>query len=174
MIRSFDRQVFGNIENLGNLLLVDEATKLLETWVPNIKLRNHMYQVGYLLKCWAKEKENLDEQNQWKWQMTGWLHDADWDQWPEEHCHKIIEELESKNIDPEVLHAIASHGPKHFGVEPVNQLDKVLYALDELSGFLHAYSLMRPDGYEGMEVKGVMKRLKDKTFAAQVLSLIHI
>jgi len=127
-----------------------------------------MYQVGYLLKCWAKEKENLDEQNQWKWQMTGWLHDADWDQWPEEHCHKIIEELESKNIDPEVLHAIASHGPKHFGVEPVNQLDKVLYALDELSGFLHAYSLMRPDGYEGMEVKGVMKRLKDKTFAAQV------
>ena len=168
MIRSFDRQVFGSIENLGNLLSVDEAIKLLEAWVPNIKLRNHMYQVGYLLKSWAKEKENLDEKNQWKWQMTGWLHDADWDQWPDEHCHKIIAELESKNIDPEVLHAIASHGPKHFGVEPVNQLDKVLYAFDELSGFLHAYSLMRPGGYEGMEVKGVMKRLKDKTFAAQV------
>lgn len=168
MIRSFDRQVFGHADNLGNLLSVDEATKILETWVPNIKLRNHMYQVGYLLKCWAKERENLDEKNQWKWQMTGWLHDADWDQWPDEHCHKIIAELESKNIDPEVLHAIASHGPKHFGVEPVNQLDKVLYAFDELSGFLHAYSLMRPDGYEGMEVKGVMKRLKDKTFAAQV------
>lgn len=168
MIRSFDRQVFGHADDLGNLLSVDEATKLLETWVPNIKLRNHMYQVGYLLKCWAREKENLDEKNQWKWQMTGWLHDADWDQWPDEHCHKIIAELESKNIDPEVLHAIASHGPKHFGVEPVNQLDKVLYAFDELSGFLHAYSLMRPDGYEGMEVKGVMKRLKDKTFAAQV------
>ncbi len=168
MIRSFDRQVFGNIENLGNVLSVDEATNLLETWVPNIKLRNHMYQVGYLLKCWAKEKENLGEKEQWKWQMTGWLHDADWDQWPDEHCHKIIAELESKNVDPEVLHAIASHGPKHFGVEPVNQLDKVLYAFDELSGFLHAYSLMRPDGYVGMEVKGVMKRLKDKTFAAQV------
>lgn len=168
MIRSFDRQVFGSISNLGNLLSVDEAIKLLEAWVPNIKLRNHMYQVGYLLKSWAKEKENLDEKNQWKWQMTGWLHDADWDQWPDEHCHKIIAELESKNIDPEVLHAIASHGPKHFGVEPVNQLDKVLYAFDELSGFLHAYSLMRPGGYEGMEVKGVMKRLKDKTFAAQV------
>jgi predicted hydrolase (HD superfamily) len=168
MIRSFDRQVFGSIENRGNLLSVDEATKLLETWVPNIKLRNHMYQVGYILKCWAKEKENLDANGQWKWQMTGWLHDADWDQWPDEHCHKIIKELESRNIDPEVLHAIASHGPKHFGVEPVNQLDKVLYAFDELSGFLHAYSLMRPDGYEGMEVKGVMKRLKDKTFAAQV------
>ncbi len=168
MIRSFDRQVFGNIENLGNVLSVDEATNLLETWVPNIKLRNHMYQVGYLLKCWAKEKENLGEKEQWKWQMTGWLHDADWDQWPDEHCHKIIAELESKNVDPEVLHAITSHGPKHFGVEPVNQLDKVLYAFDELSGFLHAYSLMRPDGYVGMEVKGVMKRLKDKTFAAQV------
>ncbi|MFZ1714530.1 MAG: hypothetical protein WAT88_04505, partial [Saprospiraceae bacterium] len=71
-------------------------------------------------------------------------------------------------VDPEVIHAIAAHGPLHFGVEPENKLDKMLYAFDELSGFLHAYSLMRPGGYEGMEVKGVLKRLKDKTFAAQV------
>jgi predicted hydrolase (HD superfamily) len=168
MTRVLGRQAFGDPANKGNVLAKDEAQSLLESWVPNIKLRNHMYQVGYLLKCWASEVEELTEAEQWKWQMTGWLHDADWDQWPEMHCQKIIEELENRNIDPDVIHAIASHGPLHFGVEPQSKLDKVLYAFDELSGFVHAYSLMRPEGYRGMEVKGVQKRLKDKTFAAQV------
>jgi predicted hydrolase (HD superfamily) len=120
------------------------------------------------MQSWAKEKENLDEQQQWKWEMAGLLHDADWDQWPDDHCKKIIEELERRNVDPEVIRAIASHGPGYFGVEPVTKMDKMLYAFDELSGFIHAYSLMRPNGYEGMEVKGVLKRLKDKTFAANV------
>jgi predicted hydrolase (HD superfamily) len=96
------------------------------------------------------------------------LHDADWDQWPDQHCKKIIEELENRNVDPEVIHAIASHGHTYFGVEPISSMDKMLYAFDELSGFIHAYSLMRPSGYEGMDVKGVKKRLKDKTFAANV------
>lgn len=168
MTRVLGRQNFGDPVNLGNLLTKDDAQSLLESWVPNIKLRNHMYQVGYLLKCWASEVEELTEAEQWKWQMTGWLHDADWDQWPEMHCQKIIEELESRKIDPEVIHAIASHGPLHFGVEPISKLDKMLFAFDELSGFVHAYSLMRPERYSGMEVKGVLKRLKDKTFAAQV------
>lgn len=66
------------------------------------------------------------------------------------------------------MRAIASHGPRYFGVEPESEMDKMLYAFDELSGFVHAYSLMRPQGYDGMEVSGVKKRLKDKTFAAQV------
>ena len=168
MTRLLSRQTFGNIENKGKLLSVHDAIALLQSWVPNEKLRNHMNQVGYLLRCWAQEIENLNEIDQWKWQLTGWLHDADWDQWPDQHCQKIIEELEMRQVDPEVIHAIASHGPKHFGVIPENKLDKMLYAFDELSGFLHAYSLMRPNGYDGMEVKGVLKRLKDKTFAAQV------
>jgi predicted hydrolase (HD superfamily) len=74
-------------------------------------------------------REGLSEADQWKWQMTGWLHDADWDQWPELHCQKIIDELESRNIDPEVIHAIASHGPIHFGVEPVSKLDKMFICI---------------------------------------------
>lgn len=168
MTRILSSQTFGKAENAGNLLSIHDAKAILESWVPNEKLRNHMYQVGYLLKCWAREIESLNEFEQWKWQMTGWLHDADWDQWPDQHCQKIIEELELLHVDPEVIQAIASHGPKHFGIEPQSKLDKMLYAFDELSGFLHAYSLMRPSGYEGMEVKGVLKRLKDKTFAAQV------
>lgn len=168
MTRHLNRQSFGDPSHSGNVLSIEEAKELLTNWVPNIKLRNHMYQVGNLLKCWAKEKEGLDEAEQWKWQLAGWLHDADWEQWPDQHCQVIIEELEKRQIDPEIIHAIASHGPQHFGVEPVNKLDLLLYAFDELSGFIHAYSLMRPGGYLGMDVKGVLKRLKDKTFAAQV------
>lgn len=168
MTRQLNRQTFGDPAHSGNVLAEDEAVSLLEQWVPNIKLRNHMYQVGYLLKCWARDKEGLSEEEQWKWQLAGWLHDADWEQWPEQHCQVIVEELEKRKIDPEIIHAIASHGPQHFGVEPLNKLDHLLYALDELSGFVHAYSLMRPEGYHKMEVKGVIKRLKDKTFAAQV------
>ena len=100
--------------------------------------------------------------------MAGLLHDADWDQWPELHCKKIIEELEHRQVDPEIIRAIASHGPNHFGVEPQSRMDQMLYAFDELSGLIHAYSLMRPEGYTGMELKGVKKRLKEKSFAANV------
>jgi len=71
-------------------------------------------------------------------------------------------------VCPEIIHAIASHGPAHFGVFPETEMDKMLYAFDELSGLIHAYSLMRPTGYEGMDVKGVMKRLREKSFAANV------
>lgn len=162
------RTSFGNSANTGNVLSREEALTLFSSWVLNPKLQVHMQQVGYLMKCWAGEKEQLDEAGQWKWEMAGLLHDADWDQWPELHCKKIIEELENRNIDPEIIRAIASHGHLHFGVEPVTQMDKMLYAFDELSGLIHAYSLMRPGGYEGMDVKGVKKRLKEKSFAANV------
>jgi predicted hydrolase (HD superfamily) len=127
-----------------------------------------MKQVAHVMRCWSAEKELLDEAGQWKWEMAGLLHDADWDQWPEQHCKKIIEHLEEKNIDPEIIRAIASHGPIHFGVLPETSMDKMLFAFDELSGLIHAYSLMRPGGYEAMDVKGVKKRLKDKAFAANV------
>jgi predicted hydrolase (HD superfamily) len=162
------RTQFGNPANAGNTLTREEAEALFHAWVLNPKLKVHMLQVGYLMKCWAAEKEGLAETGTWKWEMAGLLHDADWDQWPELHCKKIIEELEIRNIDPEIIHAIASHGHIHFGVEPVTQMDKMLYAFDELSGLVHAYSLMRPGGYIGMDVKGVKKRLKEKSFAANV------
>lgn len=137
-------------------------------WVVNDRLRLHMRQVGHLMRSWAAEKEGLDEAGQWRWEMAGLLHDADWDRWPEQHCRKIIEELETREVDPEIIRAIASHGPMHFGVEPVTAMDKMLFAFDELSGLIHAYALMRPGGYEGMELKGVRKRLKEKAFAANV------
>lgn len=163
-----NRTSFGKPENAGNVLSRDEANDLLEEWVPNERLRLHMRQVANLMKQWAHEKEGLDEEGQWRWEMAGLLHDADWEKWPDEHCKKIIEELEARNVDPEIIRAIASHGPSHFGVEPETKMDKMLYAFDELSGFVHAYSLMRPESYVGMNIKGIKKRLKDKAFAAGV------
>lgn len=168
MSLKLNRTTFGDAANTGNVLCRDEAYNLLNDWVKNERLKLHMKQVAILMKCWAAEKEGLDEADQWRWEMAGLLHDADWDQWPEQHCRKIIEELESKQIDPEIIRAIASHGPNHFGVEPETKMDKMLYAFDELSGLIHAYSLMRPEGYAGMELKGVKKRLKEKSFAANV------
>ena len=162
------RNKFGNIVNTNKVLTREEAMELFNNWVLNPKLKLHMKQVAHLMKSWASEIQGADEAETWKWEMAGLLHDADWDQWPDLHCKKIIEELESRNIDPEIIHAIASHGPVHFGVQPETKMDKMLYAFDELSGLIHAYSLMRPNGYEGMDLKGVKKRLKEKTFAANV------
>jgi predicted hydrolase (HD superfamily) len=168
MSLKLNRTTFGNPANTGNVLSKTEAYSLLNEWVKNERLQLHMKQVAQLMKCWAAEKEGLSEADQWRWELAGLLHDADWDQWPEQHCRKIIEELEARQIDPEIIRAIASHGPNHFGVEPETKMDKMLYAFDELSGLIHAYSLMRPEGYTGMELKGVKKRLKEKSFAANV------
>lgn len=162
------RDVFGDEKNKGNVLSKQEAEDLLNDWVKNERLKLHMKQVAHLMKSWAQEKENLSDADVWRWELAGLLHDADWDQWPQTHCKKIIEELERRNVDPEIIHAIASHGHLHFGVMPQTKMDKMLYAFDELSGLIHAYSLMRPNGYEAMDVKGVKKRLKEKSFAANV------
>lgn len=163
-----NRNIFGDPANKGNVLTKVEAENLFSDWVLNPRLQLHMKQVAHLMKTWAAEKEQLDDARQWQWEMAGLLHDADWDQWPDQHCKKIIEELEQRKVDPDIIHAIASHGPNHFGVEPVTKIDKMLFAFDELSGLIHAYSLMRPGGYDGMELKGVKKRLKEKSFAANV------
>jgi predicted hydrolase (HD superfamily) len=162
------RTTFGDIANQGNVLSRAAVMQWIADWVLNPRLQLHMFQVGELMRCWASEKLNLSEADAWKWEMAGILHDADWDQWPDSHCRKIVEALEEKQIDPEIIRAIASHGHVHFGVEPETAMDKMLYAFDELSGFVHAYSLMRPGGYADMDVKGVKKRLKDKAFAAGV------
>jgi len=167
-IHSLGRDHFGNPANINHLMSLEDAHALLEEWVPNERLRLHMRQVGTLMKAWALEKEQADELTARKWELAGLLHDADWEKYPDDHCRVIIEKLESLNIDPEVIHCIASHGPSYFGVEPVNSMDKMIYAFDELSGFVHASALVRPTRYEGMDVKSVLKKLKTASFAAQV------
>src|SRR4026209_1430817 len=165
---SLGRSVFGDPVNSGNLIPIGEAHALLSEWVPNERLQLHMKQVAAVMKAWAIEKEGADEITALKWELAGLLHDADWEKYPDDHCRIIIEELERRNIDPEIIHCIASHGPGYFGVEPVSKMDKMIYAIDELSGFIHAAALIRPTRYEGLEVKSVLKRLKTPSCAAQV------
>lgn len=162
------RTQFGDPANHGNLMTMEEANALLQDWVPNERLRLHMRQVAAVMKAWALEKEQADEETARKWELAGLLHDADWEKHPESHCRVIIEELERRKIDPDVIRCIASHGPNHFGVQPESKMDKMIYAIDELSGFIHAAALIRPTRYEGLEVKSVLKRLKTPSFAAQV------
>lgn len=168
LTHALGRSSFGDLAHTGNLLSAEEANALLEEWVPNERLRLHMKQVAAVMKAWALHKEQADALTARKWEQAGLLHDADWEKYPNDHCRIIIEELERRQIDPEVIHCIASHGPRYFGVEPQSNMDKMIYAFDELSGFIHAAALVRPDRYEGLEVKSVLKRLKSPSFAAQV------
>ena len=167
-IQPLGRTVFGDPANQGNLLSIEEANLLLNEWVENEKLRLHMKQVAALMKAWAIKQENADQITASKWELAGLLHDADWEKFPGDHCRIIIEELEKRNIDPGIIHCIASHGPRHFGVEPENKMDRMIYAFDELSGFIHAAALIRPTKYEGMDAKSVIKKIKTPSFAAQV------
>lgn len=167
-VHNLGRSEFGNPADAGNTMTIEEAHQLLNEWVPNERLRLHMKQVAAVMKAWAIEKEAADAQTALKWELAGLLHDADWEKYPDDHCRIIIEKLEAMHIDPEIIHCIASHGPRYFGVEPVSKMDKMIYAFDELSGFIHASALIRPTRYEGMDAKSVLKKLKNLAFAAQV------
>ena len=167
-LQPIGRTSFGDAANAGNLLSEKEALNLLNDWVENERLRLHMKQVAAVMKAWAIEREKLSQEEANKWWLAGLLHDADWEKHPNDHCRIIIEELEKRQIDPAVIHCIASHGPRFFGVEPETTMDKMIYAFDELSGFIHAAALIRPTRYKGMDVKSILKKLKTPSFAAQV------
>lgn len=98
----------------------------------------------------------------------GILHDLDFEQWPELHCQKEQELLRERHIDERLIHAVASHGyALTVDIEPEHEMEKVLYAADELTGLIGAVALMRPSkSVSDMEVKSVKKKYKDKKFAA--------
>ena len=102
------------------------------------------------------------------WSMVGLLHDIDFERWPEEHCKKAPELLEAAGLSPAFIHAVCSHG---FGlcsdVEPTHEMEKVLFAADELTGLIGAAAKMRPSkSVQDMEVSSLKKKFKDKKFAA--------
>ncbi|MFQ5788932.1 MAG: metal-dependent phosphohydrolase [Acidobacteriota bacterium] len=100
------------------------------------------------------------------WGIAGMLHDADYEQWPEEHPHRIVAWLRGRG-EGEVAHAISAHYTK-WNVPHESQLDKCLIACDELTGFIVACCLVRPEGVRTLTPKSVRKKLKDKAFAAKV------
>ena len=103
------------------------------------------------------------------WAAIGWLHDVDYEKYPEEHCRHVRELLAPEGVDEEDIVSIISHG---YGLvtdekEPTTDMEKSLFAVDDLTGIVHAYALMRPEGMKGMEVKSLKKKFKDKRFAAK-------
>ena len=128
--------------------------------------RKHGRIVGDVLRWYANELGYGDEAD--FWQAVGILHDLDFEQWPEQHCTKEQELLRERGIDERLIHAVASHGyALTVDIAPKHEMDKVLYAADELTGLIGAVALMRPSkSVSDMEVKSVRKKYKDRKFAA--------
>lgn len=142
----------------------DEAIALLYEWVENQGLRNHMLSVEAALRFYA-ERLGADAD---AWGLAGLMHDLDWEKHPDEHPLRAVDELRTRGVSEEVLHAILAHRSDFTGVQPETQLDRYLLACDELTGMVTATALVRPTGIDDLEPKSVKKKLKDPTFARGV------
>lgn len=142
-----------------------EAIAKVHEWVESASLRRHCETVEHVLRHAARKYGGPDEDAE-VWALAGLLHDADYEKFPDEHPRRIVAWL--RECGEEVIaHAIECHAP-FLQVPFENQLDKALFACDELTGFIVAVALMRPDGVMTLEAASVMKKLKDKKFAAGV------
>ncbi len=126
----------------------------------------HALTVEAVMGWFARELGYGDREEFWR--LVGLLHDLDFEQWPEEHCTKAKELMEREGLDPALIHAVVCHG---YGicsdVEPEHEMEKVLFAADELTGLIGAAALMRPSrSVQDMELKSLKKKFKDKKFAA--------
>jgi putative nucleotidyltransferase with HDIG domain len=144
----------------------EEAFSLLKTYNKNEGLIKHALAVEAVMRYCAR-KRGQDEQ---MWGVIGLVHDLDYEQFPEQHCQKTEEILTSQNWPAEYVRAVVSHG---WGictdVEPQSELEKVLFAVDELTGLVAATALVRPSkSVMDVKVKSVKKKWKDKSFAAGV------
>lgn len=144
----------------------EEAWELLCEYNQGEFHRKHGRIVGDVLRWYAQELGYGEEAD--FWEAVGILHDLDFEQWPEQHCTKEQDLLRQRGIDERLTHAVASHGyALTVDVEPEHEMEKVLYAADELTGLIGAVALMRPSkSVRDMEVKSVKKKYKDKKFAA--------
>ena len=144
----------------------EEAWALLCEYNQGEFHRKHARIVGDVLRWYADELGYGEEADYWE--AVGLLHDLDFEQWPEEHCIKEQELLRQRGIDERLIHAVASHGyALTVDIAPEHEMEKVLYAADELTGLIGAAALMRPSkSVSDLEVKSVKKKYKDKKFAA--------
>jgi putative nucleotidyltransferase with HDIG domain len=144
----------------------DEAWSLLTEWVASESLRRHCLAVEAAMRAYA-ERFGSDPE---LWGVVGLLHDMDYERFPDAgtgHPRMAMAELERRGADPAVVRAIASHAD-YLGVTRETPMEKALFAVDELSGFLVACAAVRPEGLDGLEPKSVKKKLKQPSFAAGV------
>ena len=146
------------------MLTLERAKEINDSMVTEEHLRLHalnvMAAMGAMAEHFGADKEH--------WMAVGYLHDYDYGKYPEEHLAHTEQPLLDAGVDPEDVRAILSHG---YGicndVEPLTEMEKSLYTVDEMTGIIQAYARMRPEGIIGMSGKGFMKRFKDKRFAAK-------
>jgi len=145
-------------------LTIEEAKKLNDTMVTEDHLKLHAANVA---ACMGAMAEHFGEDKE-HWEAIGYLHDFDYEKYPEEHLAHTEQPLREAGVPQADIRAILSHG---YGicsdVEPVSNLEKSLFTVDELSGIIQAAARMRPNGITDMDVKSFMKKWKDKRFAAK-------
>lgn len=143
----------------------ENALELLKKYNQEPFHLQHAYTVEAVMRWYAKELGHGDEDF---WGICGLLHDVDFEKYPEQHCVKAPELLAEIDAEPELVHAVCSHG---YGicadVKPEHEMEKVLFAADELTGLVGAAALMRPSkSCSDMELSSLKKKFKDKKFAA--------
>lgn len=149
-----------------------EALELLKKYNKDPFHLQHAYTVKAVMKWFAREL-GYQEQEEY-WGIVGLLHDIDFELYPAEHCLKAPELLREGGVSEDIIHAVVSHGygitiecGVTLDVEPVHEMEKVLFAIDELTGLIWAAALMRPSGStKDMELKSLKKKYKSKGFAA--------
>ncbi len=144
----------------------EQAWQILTEYTKSQALLQHALAVEAVMRHFA-ELSNEDPE---EWGTIGLLHDLDYEQFPDQHCHKTAEILADKEVDASYIRAICSHG---YGIctdiEPQSRLEKTLYTIDELTGLINAVCLMRPSkSVLDLEVKSVRKKFKQSGFAAGV------
>ena len=144
----------------------EEALSLFKEFNRSESLLKHAYAVEGVMRYMAQKMGEGEE----KWGIVGLTHDLDYDRFPEQHCKKSREILQERGWPEEYVRAIVSHGWGIFNdVEPQSNMEKVLYTVDELTGFITAVAIIRPSkSVADLEAKSVMKKWKDKSFAAGV------
>jgi len=148
----------------------DQALERLHDWTKTPSLLGHARAVEIVMRAAAAHYgKNADPE---VWAVTGLLHDADYERWPEEHPKRIVDWLREQG-EEEIAYAVSFHQTA-WGLPPKTLMDRCLLACDELAGFIMACSLVRPEGIATLKPKSVRKKLKDKAFAAKVdRSIIH-
>ena len=146
------------------MLTLEKATELNARMVTEEHLIIHEKNVGYAMGAIARHFGEDEEH----WQAVGMLHDYDYEKYPEEHLKHTAEPLRAAGVEEEDVRAILSHG---YGictdVEPKTNMEKSLFTVDELTGIIQACARMRPAGITDLEVSSLMKKFKDKRFAAK-------
>ena len=144
----------------------EQAWELFCEWTESPSLRKHVQAVEAAMRAYAPRFGGDVE----LWGLVGLLHDLDYERYPDldtGHPRKALEELERQGFSPEFVRAVASHAD-FLGVSRESDMEKALYAVDELSGFVMACAYVRPEGIHGMTPKSVKKKMKTPAFAAAI------